>query len=75
MAGRVERADAQIAHQQHVVVVQPEAGERDWTGLLHHQGRTQHFRQLLGRGEVVGVGVGVDHVADMQSMPRAAIAL
>ena len=59
--------EPQLADDQHVPIVEPDVGERRWAQAVHDHRRAERLAQLAAPREVVGMGVGVDHIADMQA--------
>ena len=77
VAGRGDRLHAHVADQQHVAIVEAEVDEGGRGAMAHHHLRVEGAGDLTRGGEMVGVGVGVDGVADREAVTRgkAAIAL
>jgi len=64
----VKGLQPQISHHQQIPVVELEIGIGRGTFAMGHDRRAQQPAELLRRGEMVGMGVGVDDIADAQSV-------
>ncbi len=58
------------SHRQHLTVIEREIDERRGARAVHDDGDIEPRGELLRRGEVIGVRVGVDQVVDAQSAAR-----
>ena len=70
MAGRVERPDTDVADDQHVAVVEAHVGIGRHAVTMHHRGDAEALLDLARGREMIGVGVGVDDVAQPQALAR-----
>ena len=70
MAGRVQRLDADVADDQHVAVVEAHVGIRRHAVAMHHRRDAEALLDLARGREMVGMGVGVDDVAQPQPFAR-----
>jgi hypothetical protein len=70
MAGGVQRLQPHPANPQNLAIGQAEIGiGRGRQRVCHHR-CAQFQAQLLGRREMVGMGVGVQHIANAQALAR-----
>ena len=68
--GRIQDFGAQVAHNQRVAVLHPKVHEGSRAPLVHHHRYAElHGERVRGR-EMIGVGVGVEDVANAQSFFR-----
>jgi hypothetical protein len=68
MSRGVEDAHAHSAHDQELAIVDTHVGGRRRCEPVRDDPSTELAGQLSRRGEVVGVGVGVDDVADAETL-------
>ena len=68
MARCMHRLQPQLAGDQHVAIVQSQGGVGRGARLVHHHRRVEPAADLAAAGKMVGVGVGVDDVAQLQAV-------
>ncbi len=70
VARRVERGETQIAHREHIAIVEPQIRKRYGAFAIHHHSGAQRLAQLARGGEMIGVGVRVYHEFNAQPVTR-----
>ena len=68
--GGVQHPQAQLADDDALAVVDAQVDERRRALAVHDHRHAELPRQALAAGEVIGVGVGVEHVVDAQPLAR-----
>jgi len=67
---RVQHAQAQLADDEHLAVIDLHIDPRGRGGAVHHRRRLEAARQLARGREMIGVGVRVDDEAHAQTLAR-----
>src|SRR3546814_10902274 len=76
---RMERVEPQLAHDEHVAIVQPHVGERRRAEAVHDDRGLQGPAEFAAGREMIGVRVRVDrseeHTSELQSLMRISYAV
>ena len=68
MTRGVDHPEAELADDQELPVVDPQVGEGRRGAPVHDDAGPELTGELAGGGEVVGMGMAVDHVADAEPL-------